>query len=182
MSALMPLSDAAVRTHAEAIGYIYSQENFALTVKKSTMRRWARSGRQSRLHRSLSLRAPGRTATRNGLLSTTPTLSAVTCCSIKKREGDKEYQKERRKVGTEKPRKVGADIGSDVVATQTDRQTDRQPRQGSSSEQRNDWVTGEVTDSPNGACPHRLTTVVEQQHGMCNRCWVTAAAQRKAAS
>ena len=47
---------------------------------------------------------------------------------IKKREGDKEYQKERRKVGTEKPRKVGADIGSDVVATQTDRQTDMQPR------------------------------------------------------
>jgi len=37
------LSDAAFRTHVEAINYIYRQENFDLTVKKSTMRRWAGS-------------------------------------------------------------------------------------------------------------------------------------------
>lgn len=39
------LSDAAYRTHHEAISYICAQENTACTIKKATMRRWAGSDR-----------------------------------------------------------------------------------------------------------------------------------------
>ena len=46
------LSDAAFRTHVEAIGYLYGQENFECTVKKSTVRRWADPATHSRLRLS----------------------------------------------------------------------------------------------------------------------------------
>lgn len=39
------LSDAAYRTHHEAISYICAQENMTCTIKKATMRRWAGSDR-----------------------------------------------------------------------------------------------------------------------------------------
>jgi hypothetical protein len=90
------LSDAAYRTHDEAIGYIYGQENFALTVKKSTMRRWSGSDRAEQAATELVAKGFWK--------------------ELRKREDDKVRAGKKR-------RGVGTDVGGDVVATQTDKQT-----------------------------------------------------------
>jgi hypothetical protein len=53
---------------------------------------------------------------------------------------------------------------------------------GSSSEQQIDWITGEVFPSSGcSACGDELTSAMQQQRGVCNRCWVAADAERRTA-
>jgi hypothetical protein len=170
------LSDAAVRTHGEAIGYVYSQENFDMTVKKSTMRRWAGSDQAEQAASELVAKGFWTDSkTEWTVVHHANVVRQSLTAQLKKREDDKERQRKNRS-------KVGTDVGSAVHATQTDRQTDKQPKRQGSSEERIDWVTGEVTHNPDGVCNHPLTSAVQRQHGMCNRCWVTANAQRSRAS
>ena len=153
------LSDAAVRTHGEAIGYVYSQENFDMTVKKSTMRRWAGSDQAEQAAAELVAKGfwtDGKTEWT--VVHHANVVRQSLTAQAKKREDDRDRQRKKRS-------NVGTDVGSDVHATQTD----RQPRQESSS----DWVTGEAS------CNHPLTSVLQQQRGICNSCWRTADAQRK---
>ena len=111
------LSDTAVRTHGEAIGYVYSQENFDMTVKKSTMRRWAGSDQAEQA--ATELVAKGfwtDSKTEWIVVHHANVVRQSLTAQAKKREDDKERQRKNRS-------KVGTDVGSDVHATQTDRQT-----------------------------------------------------------
>jgi hypothetical protein len=173
------LSDAAFRTHVEAINYIYRQENFDLTVKKSTMRRWAGSDEAERATSELVAKGmwtDGKTEWT--VVHHADVIRQSLAAQQKKLKYDKEYQQKKRGA-------VVNDVGNDDGTTQTDRQTDKQPREGSSSEQQIDWVTGEVFPSSGcSVCGEPLTTAVQQQNGICNRCLVNAKAEaaRKAAS
>jgi hypothetical protein len=159
------LSDAAFRTHMEAISYIYGQENFDCTVKKSTRHRWAGSERAE--HAVAELIAKG--MWKDGQTEWTvvhhgDVIRQSLAAQLKKREYDKRYQRGKRGA-------VVNDVGNDDGTTQTDRQTDKQPRREELSEQR-----------INGACEHELKSWNERQRGMCNRCYVTATAQLKTSS
>jgi hypothetical protein len=171
------LSDAAVRTHAEAIGYLYGQEKFDLTLKKSTMRRWAGSDQAEQA--AVELVAKGKWTDGKAewtVVHHADVIRQSLAAQLKKREDDKAYARKKR-------RSVGSDIGSDVVATQTDRQTNRQPRKEGLSSEQIDWVAGEVFPcSACSVCGKPLETPVQLQHGICNRHWTQAEAQRKKAS
>jgi hypothetical protein len=82
--------------------------------------------------------------------------------------------------------KDSADVTHDVtrhVTPNADRQTDKQPREEGSSEEQIDWVTGEVFPSSDcSVCGKPLENPVQRQHGMCNRHWTQADAQKKQAS
>lgn len=112
------LSDAAVRTHLEAIGYLYGQENYNLTLKKSTMGRWA--GSDQREQASADLVAAGMwrdSGTEWTVVHHADVIRQSLTAQLKKREDDKEGKRKRRRAP------VGTDVGSDVAATQTDSQT-----------------------------------------------------------
>ena len=167
------LSDTAVRTHGEAIGYVYSQENFDMTVKKSTMRRWAGSDQAEQAATELVAKGSWTDSKTEWIVvHHANVVRQSLTAQAKKREDDKERQRKNRS-------KVGTDVGSDVHATQTDRQTDKQPRQEAAVDERIDWVTGKAMRNSNGVCDHPLTTPAQQQRGICNSCWRTADAQRK---
>jgi hypothetical protein len=171
------LSDAAFRTHVEAIGYVYGQENLGLTVKKSTRRRWAGSDRWEQAVGELVAKgmwADGETEWT--VVHHADVIRQSIVARQKKREDDKVRARKKRGF-------VGSDVGSDVAATQTDRQADKQPRQGSVVDEQIDWVTGEVfPSSACSVCGEPLTTPTQQKNGMCNPCWRSADAEKKRAA
>ena len=126
------LSDAAYRTHSEAIIYLYCQENFACTLKKSTMRRWSGSDQAGRAAAELVAAGFWRDGkTEWTVVHHADVIRQSLAAQLKKREDDKAYQHKKReedKARQEKKRRnVGNDVGNDVGATHTDRHTYKQP-------------------------------------------------------
>ncbi|HLM22218.1 MAG TPA: hypothetical protein VK390_11930 [Propionibacteriaceae bacterium] len=169
------LSDAAVRTHAEAIGYLYGQENFDLTLKKSTMRRWA--GSDCPEEAALELVAAGMWTDGKAewtVVHHADVIRQSLTAQLKKREDDKARARKKRGY-------VGSDVGSDVHATQTDRQTYKQTasNEGSSSgwnfapAERVDLNTGEVLSFTEcRRCSGALVGHVQQTAGLCGVHWM----------
>jgi hypothetical protein len=119
------LSDAAYRTHAEAIIYLYGQENFALTVKKSTMRRWAGSKHAEQAAAELVAKGFWRDgAAQWTVVHHANVIRQSLAAQQLKRERDKKAQEKFRNKASD----ISADVSADQAATQTDRQTDRQPK------------------------------------------------------
>ncbi|GAA1428484.1 hypothetical protein GCM10009616_08190 [Microlunatus lacustris] len=143
------LSDAAVRTHAEAIGYLFGQENFDLTLKKSTMRRWSGSAQPEQAAAELVAAKfwqdePGTWI----VLHHADVIRQSLTAQMKKREDDKLSKRRKRSaVGTDVATEGNTDSATDVLATQTDRQTDIQAAVSKPVENINE-ETGGVEDWP----------------------------------
>lgn len=121
------LSDAALRTHSEAIGWLYNVESQDLTINKHLVRRFA--GSENYESGITDLLAVGFWRT-NGdkyqVVHHADVIRQSLAAQHKKRERDKKASRDyRKRHGLSVSDDVSADVGNDV-SDDADRQTDKQ--------------------------------------------------------
>jgi hypothetical protein len=133
------LSDAAVRTHVEAIGFVYRLESDGLEIQRHLLRRFAGSGEAEAAVAEL-VRAGFWRGTRKGwvLVHHAEVVRQSLAAQLTKRDRDRRAQEDKRdrdrKVRGEQPQDpkqpregragVSAGVSADIAATQTDRHPD----------------------------------------------------------
>src|SRR5215212_11490199 len=146
------LSDAAVRTHAEALGYLYRTESRDMRIRKHTIRRFAGSGEYVAAVRELVDKRFWREDGAEYVLVHHGNVYRQSLAAQRdKRDRDKRAQqahRDRERAEREaakdsgKAQSVSDDVSAYVNATQTDRHTDAY-REGSSREGSDGFVSEE---------------------------------------
>ncbi|MFT4010881.1 MAG: hypothetical protein QM655_12665 [Nocardioidaceae bacterium] len=123
-AASVDLSDAAYRTHVEAIQWLYGIEQNDCLIPARVIRRFAGSPHHEAAITELvnlgwwRIQKQGYEVVHHG-----DVIRSSIAAQLKKRNGDKERQRRRRR--DQASSNVTADVTRDVAKTQTDRQTNR---------------------------------------------------------
>lgn len=128
------LSDAAVRTHSEALHYLYRTETADMRIRKHLVRRFAGSDQWEVAARDLVAIGFWRDDGDAWLVEHHGNVFRESLAAqLKHRETERERQRRKRRssvadlppdVGPNEDANVGPNVGPNVRATQTDRQTD----------------------------------------------------------
>jgi len=151
------LSDAAVRTHAEALHWLFQIEHMDMRIKKHLVRRFAGSADWERAAKDLIAAEFWRDEGDAYVVEHHGDVFRQSLAAqLSKRETERERQRKKRAGAARAVTpNVGTDVGTNVRPTQTDRHTDLQT----------DAVTGnEETDALN--CPTKScsSSNLERQH------------------
>lgn len=125
--AVVEMSDAAYRTHQEAIGFIYKMKNEACEITKGSVRRFAASPHaQEAIKELIALGFWRDHGSHYEVVHHADVIADSLHAQAAKKERDRRAQKaaRERKAKAEQPQNVSADISADT--RQTDRQTDKQ--------------------------------------------------------
>lgn len=182
------LSDAAFRTHTEAIGFLYRIESYEMRIKKHLVQRFAGSSEWRAAVAELVKVGFWRDVGSEYLVEHH---GDVFRGSLVAQQKARHRNRKSQQTFREKARS-GSDI-SDYVSDYPVSQTDSLEEE-AQSEERIDWVTGEVFSSSASSssssdasadipvCDHQRTTALEVQRDMCNRCWTKADGAKKMAA
>jgi hypothetical protein len=118
------LTDAAVRTHCEALHYLYRLEDMEMRIAKHLVRRFAGSAGWEQAAKDLVAHGFWRDEGDVYVVEHHGDVFRSSLAAQLKHRGD-ERERQRRKRAKEE-RAVGNNVGTNVTPTQTDRQTDLQ--------------------------------------------------------
>lgn len=175
------LSDAGVRTHAEALGFLYRVESGDMRIRRTLIPRFAGSSNwQAAVEELLDLGLWQNQGEYVRVVHHGDVFRQSLASQQIKRENDKKAQRNKRARDTKSP-DVSGGVSADVSASvsgDTDRQTDLQTAAVAKAD---DWsvsvVPGSRSEPACRDCGSPLTNAFQVKSGICNRCATIAKAR-----